>query len=175
MVLGIDNGVSGALGLPIPGVPIYALIPTMKTEVFDYQGCVNMINPSAFMELLDTFSAKGATSAMVEQPILNVRGRSSRETLASCQMSFGVILSCLHVYGMPASAVEPKVWQNEMIGKKKERECPDTKDQALIEAGRIWPDEDFFATARSYTPHDGIIDALLIGAYGEKMMRQKDL
>lgn len=41
----------------------------------------------------------------------------------------------------------------------------DTKATSLLAAKRLFPDETFLATQRSKVPHDGIVDAVLIGLY----------
>jgi hypothetical protein len=49
--------------------------------------------------------------------------------------------------------------------KKKPRVKIDTKATSLIAAKRLFPDEKFLATTRSKVPHNGVIDAVLIGEY----------
>jgi hypothetical protein len=49
--------------------------------------------------------------------------------------------------------------------KKNPRVKIDTKATSLIAAKRLFPEEKFLATSRSKVPHDGIVDAVLIGEY----------
>lgn len=48
---------------------------------------------------------------------------------------------------------------------KKQKVKVDTKATSLLAAKRLFPNETFLATARSKVPHDGIVDAVLIGEY----------
>lgn len=48
---------------------------------------------------------------------------------------------------------------------KPEKPKVDTKATSLLAAKRLFPDETFLATQRSKVPHDGIVDAVLIGLY----------
>lgn len=48
---------------------------------------------------------------------------------------------------------------------KQEQPKVDTKATSLLAAKRLFPEETFLATTRSKVPHDGIVDAVLIGLY----------
>lgn len=67
--------------------------------------------------------------------------------------------------------VQPKVWQKEiwtnhdMIYKVAKTKKVDTKATSLLAAKRLFPRENFIATARSTKPHDGLFDAALIAEY----------
>jgi hypothetical protein len=50
-----------------------------------------------------------------------------------------------------------------MLGKKVP--AGQTKVFALRKANILWPEQKWLATARSYVPHDGIVDAALIAQY----------
>ena len=71
--------------------------------------------------------------------------------------------------GMPYELIAPKTWQKEtqkgVPNLKKSNGKNDTKGMALLAAKRIFPQEKFLATARSTTPHDGLVDAALMAYY----------
>jgi len=56
--------------------------------------------------------------------------------------------------------MQVKEWQDVELGKSLAK--GQTKKIALMKAQQYWPEESWFATARSRTPHDGIVDAALI-------------
>ncbi len=59
--------------------------------------------------------------------------------------------------------VQVKEWQDAVLGKRLAKGM--TKVAALAAANKLWPTEQWLATSRSKTPHDGIIDAALIAYY----------
>lgn len=98
---------------------------------------------------------------------------------------FGHTVACLEMgivsNKIPFTKVQPKKWQDEMLegvpkqyvtqkyksGKKKGQTYKkhDTKATALLAAKRLFPDADLTQSERAYTPHEGVVDALLIAEY----------
>lgn len=72
-------------------------------------------------------------------------------------------------YGVGIAGVTPKEWQKVVWIPEdrvyKTRTKLNTKATSLNSSQRLFPGEKFLATNRSYTPHDGIVDAALIAAY----------
>jgi hypothetical protein len=66
---------------------------------------------------------------------------------------------------VPFELVRPQEWQSEMLAGAS---AGDTKQAALIVARRLWPMQDFRASARCRVAHDGIVDALLLAEYGRR-------
>jgi hypothetical protein len=64
---------------------------------------------------------------------------------------------------VPALFVYPQTWQRAVLGKFP---AGQSKATALRTARRLWPFSDFLATPKSRKPHDGMIDAALIGFFG---------
>lgn len=52
--------------------------------------------------------------------------------------------------------------------KKSTGKGKDTKAMALKAANKLWPKENWLATARSKKPHDGVIDSALIAEYARR-------
>lgn len=115
-------------------------------------------------------------------------------TSAASNFSFGLnnglVTGMLQTAGIPYTKVQAKKWQKEMFEgirpvevpamEKKQKGIPavqkrdkngnlkykiDTKATALVAAKRLFPKETFLPTERSKVPHDGIVDAVLIGLY----------
>ncbi len=102
----------------------------------------------------------------------------------------GAVETTLICLSIPFTKVGPKKWQKEMwegvrpvlipsfekkkkgvsaVQKRNKDGSPkyktDTKATSLLAAKRLFPNENFLATARSKVPHDGIVDAILMGEY----------
>lgn len=75
---------------------------------------------------------------------------------------YGVIKGVLSALHIPYTLVSPQKWQN-AIGVAKSK---DTKGAAATRAAQLFPGVDFRASARCRKPHDGMVDAALIAAYG---------
>jgi hypothetical protein len=115
-------------------------------------------------------------------------------TSAASNFSFGLnnglVTGMVQTAGISYTKVQAKKWQKEMFEGIRPVEVPamekklkgqsakqkvdkngnlkykvDTKATALIAAKRLFPKESFLATQRSKVPHDGIVDAVLIGLY----------
>lgn len=92
----------------------------------------------------------------------------------------GVVEAILTTSKIPYVKVQPKKWQKEMwegirpveiLVKGKfnkdgsQKYKVDTKATSLLAAKRLFPEQTFLATERSSVPHDGIVDACLIGEF----------
>lgn len=76
---------------------------------------------------------------------------------------------------IPYTPVPPQTWQKLMFAgttmqekKSKDKWVRDTKKTALLAVTKLFPKEKFLATKRSRTPHDGIVDSVLLAVYGER-------
>lgn len=90
--------------------------------------------------------------------------------------SAGIIEGILHAAKIPFTKITPKTWQKEMWQgvdvltktvkiKGKIKIKNDTKAMSLIAIKRLYPDLNLLPSKRAYVPHDGMVDAALIGAY----------
>lgn len=86
---------------------------------------------------------------------------------------FGSIQGILVAKELPFSLVKPKTWQAEMF-KGTRAMCGKTKvnpkKRALEAANRYFARQKskFFKSSRSYVPHDGLIDSVLIAEFCRK-------
>ena len=155
--IGIDNGLKGALtavsahsGLIIER----CVMPVQGKAKGDEVDC------RAVTDWLSDICAFDCMSVLLETP-----GKHSPGTNALCSMwdSYGSIRSILETRGIRHHRIAPQTWQSSMLGKIAKGH---TKPAALSKARQLWPQENFFASSRCRTPHDGIIDAALIAEYG---------
>jgi len=84
--------------------------------------------------------------------------------------TFGHLVTLLKLENRRYQTVLPKMWQKEFWTRPKmaKKERFDTKAAAFAAAIKLWPMADFTATERSTTPHDGIVDALLIAEWARR-------
>lgn len=108
------------------------------------------------------------------EKVQNIKGASSRTTFAF-GLNLGLMKGIIGALRMECHMVHPKTWQKvawagvtPKTKKENGRDKTDTKATSLVSAKRLFPSEDFLATAKSRVPHDGIVDAVLIGYYGVK-------
>ena len=85
----------------------------------------------------------------------------------SYAMNFGRILGWIETLMIPYTLVPPQTWTRVMhIG------CTgdNPKDKSLQVVRRLYPEADLTFSARARKPHDGLVDAILIATYGERIM-----
>jgi len=155
--LGIDNGLTGGLVAisEYPGLPIaMTVMPTIKKAKGNEVDSLAVCNWIASLG-----EPLGKLAVVLETP-----GKHSPGAQALCSMwdSYGALRSILECYMIRHHRITPQAWQKVMLpGCEK----GDTKPAALRRARQLWPDETWLATARSTTPHAGLIDSALIAEY----------
>ncbi len=156
IVIGIDNGISGAMvaisayhGKVIDKI----LMPTRST------GTSRECDALAICEWIEKFLYSDDIAVALETP-----SKHSPGTLALCSMwdCYGAIRGILEAYGIKHVRIAPRTWQAEMLGVVPKGE---TKAYARAKAAQIWHDEDWLATPRSKKAHEGFIDAALIAEF----------
>lgn len=95
--------------------------------------------------------------------------KSTKATARSMGLQEGAVEAFCVAHSIPFTKVPPKTWQKEMFeGLSEIRRSNgerDTKAMALVIAKRLFPKTNLLASERSTVPHDGIVDALLLGEY----------
>ncbi len=168
--IGIDVGKKGALALLSHDkkLRLYEAIPLINKEI-------DVTELSKIFKLWNSTYDIGIVGI---EDVHSIFGAG-----AKANFQFGRCLGLLEGFtianGIPFIKVAPKAWQKEMwegvdiikdnTGKKTKqgniKYKTNTKATSLIAAQRLFPGEEFLATERSYTPHDGIVDALLIAEH----------
>lgn len=157
VIIGIDNGVSGALtaisshsGALIDAIPM----PIQKAR----KG--NEIDVVEVERWIKNVSAgfHNVHCAILEEP----GGSKSAKAATSMAGSFHALRTVLTLAGIRWHRITPQKWQREMMPGCN---AGDTKPRALELAKRLWPDETFLATERSKVPNHNIVDAALLAEY----------
>lgn len=154
MIIGIDNGLDGGLcaiskhsGSIIDRCAMPTLQRAGKREV-DTKAVYNWIRNLHTEPLI-----------AIEEPLKHSK---TSQAMRSMGISFGKILGMCESHDIKVRPIQVLDWQKKMLGKVPKSQ---TKVFALRKATELAPEEDWLATARSYVPHDGIVDAFLIARY----------
>lgn len=154
MTIGVDNGLDGGLcaisnhnGSIIDRCAMPTLQRAGKREV-DTKAVYNWIRNLHTESLI-----------AIEEPLKHAK---NSQAMRSMGISFGKILGMCESHDIKVRPIQVLDWQKKMLGKVPKSQ---TKVFALRKATELAPEEDWLATARSYVPHDGIVDAFLIARY----------
>lgn len=159
MIIGIDNGVSGAIAAISECGPLIAWCPMPIQRA--RKG--NQIDVKALHLWLSETTGGNLSNAtyIIEEP----GGSKSAKAAVSMAGSFHAIRALLDVKFLRWEPVTPRQWQRVMLPGCKPG---DSKPRALEAARRLWPDESWLATPKCRTPHDGAIDAALIAEWARR-------
>lgn len=155
VIVGVDNGISGGLCAVSAfdgGVLTYRAMPT-KTVAGKSE-----VDIKALLDWLEPY--RNNMIVCVEEPLKHAK---SSQAMRSMSISFGLILGACEAKRFEVRRVQVKEWQDAVLGKGLAKGM--TKVAALAAANKLWPTEQWLATSRSRTPHDGIVDAALIARY----------
>lgn len=173
--VGVDIGSDGAIAIFSDGQLVkYVKLPKVADEL-DMRGMT---------EILLTYPLEDIHILMEDLHSVFGAGAASNFTFG---VNNGLVVGALQALQLPYSKIGAKKWQKiawegirpvEKAVMKKIKGQPafheknkkgelkyktDTKQTSLIAAKRIFPKETFLATERSSVPHNGIVDAALIG------------
>ena len=171
-IVGIDPGKNGAIVHLTDGQVAHALVmPTIGKKLDIHE----------LARVLALFCSED-THVFVEA-VHAIYGSAAGATFVFGEV-FGAIKGVLATLNQPFTLVQPKKWQaiayqgipeirkpSVKITKGKRagqtvKGQRDTKAMSLLAAKRLFPNVNLTATERNTKPHDGIVDALLIAAYG---------
>lgn len=102
--------------------------------------------------------AQGKLVVCLEEP----GGAQSYRAAVSMEGCFHSLRAILELMRLPYTRITPQSWQKAMLGKIPKGK---TKDYALRKARIVWPDEQWLASARCRTAHNGGVDAALIALH----------
>lgn len=159
--IGIDIGKKGAIVvLPESKAVQNALEPLVMPLVGDQVD---------FHQLYRILRRYEGTDCHVIFEKLGVIFGTGKSTAFSMGYQAGALEMACIALRLPYTKVPAKQWQKEMFQgvdeiTKKGKSSRDTKAMALIAANRLFPDYKL-TVGRATTPHDGVVDALLMAEY----------
>lgn len=110
------------------------------------------------------------------EEVHGIKGSASKATFAF-GYTCGALRAAIIMAGVPYEMVTPQTWQRQVwsnadyVWKKNKigRKQNDTKATSLNCAKRLFPNETFIV-GKGQIPHDGVVDAALIGIYGQRKL-----
>lgn len=164
-IVGIDNGLDGGLVLidsslaSTPELQYHGLAVAVTPTVI-VRGSKREYDANAIVERLKLWKPNHVylekAQAMPGQGVTS---------MFSIGQGYGLYRGILSALKIPYTLVHPKTWQKDMF---RDQPKTDTKAMSFIVCSRIWPSVSWLATPRCKKPHDGLTDAALIAAYGQK-------
>jgi hypothetical protein len=98
--------------------------------------------------------------------------KPSARAMFSYGREYGYLCGSLVDTGIEMYYIPPQEWTG-VMHKMSPLVAGTPKESSLYVARKIWPTADWLATPASRKPHDGIVDAALIGVYGWKKYLKK--
>lgn len=164
IIIGVDPGMNGAW------VAIDGSSSPISRMVLPRIGKTGPVDIPAVIEWVQNLHLEDYEKVVLSyedvHPLYGVSVSSTGSLMEGKGIIEGVLYSA--AYGLKNASViplAPKRWQKEIWlthDKVFKASKVDTKATSLAAAKRIWPSDKFLASERSKTPHDGIVDAMLI-------------
>jgi hypothetical protein len=98
--------------------------------------------------------------------------RQSSVSTLSTGINFAYCEMALAALALPYELVPPKKWMVEMHSGIDGR-ISDPKIRSALKVQRLFGLEPFMRSAKSKRPHDGLVDALLLALYGQRLKAEK--
>lgn len=179
--LGIDFGKKGGFALLKDSVILQKwVMPLTKDNVIDPEG-VCEIAADVFTYWSDTIEWTNDIMSSSSMPvkiygeILHAVYGSSAKSTFSFGQAYGTVIGVIEANLGPINLIRAVDWQKAVFKelnveevKKPNSNRRDTKRMALHAALKQWPEEVWVESPRHRRVHDGMVDAALIGLYGEQ-------
>lgn len=164
MIVGIDNGITGAL---VALSRIAGCSPVAMVTMPSRDGEIDTLALVRWLERLE-HGGDGLLIAVEDCPH-HARDKAAMRSMA---LNFGKIVGGLEADGRwtvqrVKSGNNKAGWQRGMLGIVPQGK---TKEYALAAAQSIWLDETWLATARCKKPHAGLVDAALIAEFTRRQL-----
>ena len=162
VIVGIDNGISGALVALSGGGKIIwkSVMPVIKPPREGKAKCRQEVCVHALRAFL-TRNKDCDPVVYMERPV-GSQNAAAAISMAGCFHAVRATVQCM---GIRFVRVTPMSWQKELLITEG---AGDTKRAALRTATRLWPKESWQKTARCKIQFDGYIDAALIAEFGRR-------
>lgn len=158
--IGIDIGKKGAIVVLAKQPWTNAIDPIPMPMIGD------QVDYHQVFEILSRY--KGTDCHVIFEKLGVIFGTGKSTAFSMGYQSGAIEMACISL-GLSYTKVPAKQWQKEMFQgveeiTKQGKSSRDTKAMALIAAKRLFPDYRL-TIGRATTPHDGVVDALLMADY----------
>lgn len=116
--IGIDNGVTGSIGIVGKELTYYEFMETPITFGQDYTKTkknVSRVNVTALAEIISALKEYGLCVAVLERPMKNP---ARFDATCSAMRALEAELTVLELYDVPYMFIDSKEWQKEMLPKR---------------------------------------------------------
>lgn len=132
-----------------------------------------VMDEQAYFDIIRSFKIKYPDALVTVEKVRNIQGTSAM-TNFNFGHNYGLLRGFLiAVFGIKSiQEVAPQTWQKKVqtiqdLVLDPNTSSKDTKATALNAFKRLFPNVHLYATTRSSTHHDGLVDALLIAKYAQ--------
>lgn len=166
-IVGVDNGLDGGLCALSPVSGFLFETSPMPTQMV---GGKREVCPSSVRDwLLGLECPPQRILFAIEEPLKHAK---SSQAMRSMALSFGTLCAAAELCGCWVRRVDVKEWQTPVLGRVPKGK---TKQKALEVANKLWPDQNWLASARCRVAHDGMVDAALIAHYASTTLAPEHL
>ena len=132
--IGIDNGVSGTIGIISDTETKFIHTPTIKVQ--DYTKAKKIISRLSAIDFYDLLSGIDASNAfaVIERPMVNPTRFAATASALRCHEA---MLITIEILGIPYQFIDSKEWQREMLPKG--YKDGETKEASLEIGNRLFP------------------------------------
>jgi len=155
-IIGFDNGKKGGIVIldEASDIIFKTIMPMLGTKKKEY----DMMQIKA---ILEQYNKLGKCIAILEKA--QPQGNNGPKQAFKTGFGYGTLQGILVALEIPFQIVAPKIWQKKVF---EGLNTVDTKLASALFCQRKWPKEDWKATDRCTTIHDGMTDAACIAYYG---------
>ena len=165
--VGIDPGVSGGLAFFENG----KLVLCEPMPVIEGPGGTEL-DMTRIAEFLAATHGRADQIFIEKSQAIFTKGGSSSIAAFNYGCGYGLLRGLCHGLGLPYYLIHPQKWQRELLGKFAKGE---SKGAAAIRAQQLFPRFMFRASERCKKNHEGMVDAALIGIYGQRAFFPKEV
>lgn len=166
-VLGIDPGKTGGLAL-FDGKSVVAEVMPIVGDEIDLSELCRWLR--AHRDEIEAVFLEKAGSFRVARNGFRAQGSVGMFNYGN---GFGAIRGILTALHLSYELVPPQAWTRIMHAGTAASLHP--KERSAVAASRLFPGVDLRATARSKKAHEGMVDAVLLAAYGHRMRQRGSL
>jgi crossover junction endodeoxyribonuclease RuvC len=163
-ILGIDPGLNGAMCL----INQYGdILDTQIFSKFDDE-----FDREAFKEGLRRMKMEHSVDVAFLEKVHAMPGQGV-VSMFNFGKTYGVIIGILTSFNVPITFVRPQEWMKVIHLKHTVDLPPKVRSKIAVES--VYPGIDLRKSKKARTPHDGLVDALLIAEYGRRELFDKKL
>ena len=180
-ILGVDPGLDGGLVLLGPNHQVLEkfILPTIEStkkgtkkqkdgtvkETKSIKRYIDLVQLNRYFEQL-----KPDVSHCFMEQVASRPGMSAPAVFKFGRV-YGILEGLLTGHKIPYTLVTPQRWAKTIHAGIEGGMEP--KDKSRVALGRLFPEIDLRSSERSIKPHEGLMDALLIAAYGQRWLESE--